>query len=136
MDQYPVPKFVDRETKLLGSLTTRQVAILGVAAIIIFILHFLLSFLFFSLSIVIVSGIAIGLTFGEINGRPMSVLLFSFFEYFFKPRIYLWGKGKKTKDSAVISKPKQIETEPIVQVAKKHRPSTEEIKNLAEILNK
>lgn len=93
--QYPVPQFIDRETKLIGPLTVRQVIIFGIDAAVLFVLYFVLNFFAFTAAVIVLTSTAIILAFVKINGNPMTKVMLSLFNYFLQPRIYLWGKEEE-----------------------------------------
>ncbi|MDX1535316.1 MAG: PrgI family protein [Candidatus Spechtbacterales bacterium] len=145
MSQYPVPQFIERETKLVGPLTGRQLIIFGVVAFILFVLYFIVPPLVLLLiGAVLLTG-AGSLAFIRVNNRSLDEVMFSFINYFFKPRVYFWQKKEPTE------KELQAKTEQILKSAyktnnKEGEPESKEedslkineeekIKNLANILN-
>ncbi|MEX0869930.1 MAG: PrgI family protein [Candidatus Spechtbacterales bacterium] len=151
MSQYPVPQFIDREKRLIGPLTVRQVITIGINAGVLFIFYFLLSFPIFIIVAVITTSASIVLAFIKINGRPLPNVIFSVLEYHLQPKTYIWGrevkKDKKDKKGGLFSGKKQAASGSATQTnqtqagteqetTEEKRPSEEEIKKLAEFLNK
>ena len=98
--QYPVPQFIDRETKLVGPLTIRQMIVFGIDAAVLFVLWFLLNTFTWVLALIILTSTAAGLAFVKVNGQPMTKIVFSLFSYFLQPRLYLWGQQKDVEKIA------------------------------------
>ena len=131
--QYRVPQFIEREMRLVGFLTVRQTLVLGAAAVILFILYFLLSKIFFTIAVVIIGGVSLIFAFGKINERNISNLLFSYIEFFLKPRIYLWGTENKNAAQAKITTTPDNQTIPQEQT--EQGPTIQDIESLAKYLD-
>ena len=145
MSQYPVPQFIDREKRLIGPLTVRQVITIGINAGILFIMYFLLSFTVFIIVGVITTSATIVMTFIKINGRPLPNVVFSVLEYHLQPKVYVWGRADKKEGSkkkvSSSKKKKQAQSQQAQADAQQGQseeklPTEEEIKQLAELLNK
>jgi len=93
--RFQVPQFIEEETKIAGSLTFKQFALMGAAGVAVVILYAVfgktnfLAFIFISTLLVI--GI-FALAFIRISGRSLPLLLGNFLLYSFSSRIYLWKK--------------------------------------------
>ncbi len=134
MQQFPVPKYIDLEAHILGPLSISQTITVILAGAIIMILYlFLETFLFIPAAAVL--GItAMIISFGRVNGRPMSDFLFNVFSYNINPHIYVWTlTGKKVSTAETKTKPETKTPE------QKSRPSSavtpEQIHALAEKLD-
>lgn len=141
MAQYPVPQFIERETRLLGPLTGRQLIIFGVVAFILFVLYFLVpTFVLVLIGTILVTG-AVSLAFIKVNNRPLADALFSFLNYFFKPRVYLWQrkelseKEMQKKTEEVVKKAYPNKEKKAEAVEEEVPVNEEKIKNLADLLN-
>ena len=93
--EFQVPQFIETEAKIAGPLTFRQFLYLGgVGALLVF-LYFvvgkksLVAFIFIA---VILAGGASAFAFLKIGGRPTLTVLLNFFDFSFKPKVYLWKK--------------------------------------------
>lgn len=129
MAQFPVPQFIDRETRLLGPLTVRQTIIFGVIGVILFTLYFVINvYLLVTVGAVFVA-FGLVLAFLKINGRPLSAFLFSYLGYFINPKRYIWSKGK---NKIKTTRPEKAQKKQVPQIKK---ISQKEIENLADILN-
>lgn len=138
--QHQVPQFIDRETKLVGPLTGRQLIIFGAVAFILFVLYFIVPFFVLILVGTVLVSVAVSLAFIRVNNRPLADVMFSFFNYLFRPRIYIWQKTEPTKEQEQ-KRTKQVlekaytkkEEAPEEEIEK--NTEEEKIKNLADILN-
>lgn len=95
MAQFTVPKFIEREPKIIGFLTFRQFAYIGTAGAICFVFYFSVgekNFLLFLLVTIILMLIAFALAFLKIEGRTLPIVLVNFFKFNISPKIYLWKR--------------------------------------------
>ena len=92
--QYLVPKFIEREPKIVGPLRFKQLLFLGGGALLLFVLYFFLSGSAFWVAIVIIAIVTTSLAFLRPNNRPLSVFAKSIFKYIIGPKIYLWKRKK------------------------------------------
>jgi len=102
--QYLVPKFIEREPKIVGPLRFKQLLFLGGGALLLFVLYFFLSSSAFWVAIAIVAIITTSLAFLRPNSRPLSVFIESIFKYILGPKIYLWKRKEMTLPIPVVSK--------------------------------
>ena len=106
---FVVPKFINRETRLIGPLSPIQVGYLGSAGVTCFILYFFISSIPFFIAICIVLvGIASIFAFGKINGRPIILMIKNFFMFSLSSKMYIW---KKSRTSPKIIKVKKKDKE-------------------------
>jgi len=108
MRQYQVPQFITVEDKILGPLTLKQSAFLGVAAVLISLARIFSQPAAFWPIAIIVGGFATGLAFLKINGQPFWVVVKNALIYFIKPRVYIW---KRVKPEKALKKPEEVGTE-------------------------
>jgi len=92
--EFPVPKFIEMETKIVGPLTWRQFAFVGTAGVIIFFLYFILKqrFLIFIIISLILGVSAIGFAFLKVGGRPLPSVLINFVFFNVSSKIYTWKR--------------------------------------------
>ncbi len=93
--RFRVPQFIDVEDKIFGPFTFKQFIYLVGGAGICFILYKALPFFIAFLFIIPVAGIALALTFYEVNGKPFIFILEASIKYFFQNKLYLWKKTPK-----------------------------------------
>lgn len=90
--QFTVPKFIDKDPKIVGPFTFKEFAYLAVAVGASLILFFVLPlFLFFITTAILISG-ALSLIFLKPGGRSLPTILKNFFDFFIAPKMYLWKR--------------------------------------------
>ena len=93
--RFEVPQFIEVEDKIFGPLTWKQFAYIAGGFGAGFILFVLLPFILFVILATPVFALAIGLSFYQVNNRPLSQLLESMVLYLGRARLYLWKKQDK-----------------------------------------
>ena len=110
--EFIVPKFIEREAKIVGPLTFKQLIIVGTAGALCIFFYFTLPLGAFIVLAIIILGIAVSLAFVKIQHTPLPVLIKNFIAFIFKPKIYLWKKrniaSKVIIKSSKIKKPNEI----------------------------
>jgi len=89
---FNIPQFIDKEDKIVGPLTAKQLGWLGAAGA-----TMLLLWTLFDLSVVLLAGIPILAVFGALafyhpNGQPLIGLILSSITYVFHPKAYIWRR--------------------------------------------
>ncbi len=92
MPQFQVPQFIETESKIVGPLTLKQFIYLAIAGLLSFFLFFILKTFFWVLVTIILGLIAAAFAFFKYNGRPLTTVLMSAFQYYWNPRMYLWQR--------------------------------------------
>lgn len=91
--EFPVPQFIEMETKIVGPLTWRQFIFVGGAGTIIFFLYFIIKHFYLFLAIAFVLTVSsIGLAFVKIGGHPLPSVLMNFITYTLSSKLYIWKK--------------------------------------------
>ncbi len=103
--QYQVPQFIESEDKIIGPLTLKQFLYLAFAAVILFVLNFLLTFYVWILIAIPISALAAAFAFLKINDRPFVYFFISLVRYFTKPKLYIFSSEEKEK---TISSPAKL----------------------------
>ena len=103
--EFTVPKFIEREAKIVGSLTFKQFIFVAIAGGISLFIYFILPFFLFVIIAVILLGSALALSFLKVSRTSLPELIVNFFAFTFKPRIYLWKK--KTSPPKFLTKMKE-----------------------------
>ncbi len=93
--RFTVPQFIEEEAKIIGPLVFKQVIYIGVAAVICFILYFLLPFYLFLICSIILIGGGAALAFLKIGGKSLSSVLANFLRYSLTSNIYIWKKNEQ-----------------------------------------
>lgn len=92
--QFQVPQFIETEDKIVGPLTLKQFLYVAAAAVVAFLLFFILELWLWIIFAAIFGLIASLFAFVKINGRPLEKIFFNAFEYYWKPRLYLWRRKR------------------------------------------
>ena len=79
--KFKVPKFLERETKILTFLTFKQLALVGLAGLLIFILYYILPRGWFFIVAVIIGGITFSLLIIRVEGIPIGQLVIQSFTF-------------------------------------------------------
>ncbi len=93
--KFKVPQFIERESKVIGSLTFHQFIFVGIGGFLFFILYSFSSeinstlFVILSLTIAVLSG---SFAFLKIEGHPLPALFSSFINFISTPKTYLWER--------------------------------------------
>ena len=90
-----VPKFIEREAKIIGPLSFKQFLYLLVPGITCFVLYFLMAkknfFQYVMISALLMGGgIAVG--FMKIKGQSLLVFLKNFFSFSLSSKVFIWRK--------------------------------------------
>lgn len=96
--RFRVPQFIDVEDKIFGPFTFKQFIYLIGGAGICFIIYKALPLFVAFLFIIPVAGLALALTFYQVNGKPFIFILEASVKYFFQNKLYLWKKLPKKPD--------------------------------------
>jgi len=94
--RFTVQQFIEHEAKIVGPLTFKQFAYIGIAAAICFMLYFSVPFPVFILACIVIVGGAIALAFLKIGGRSLPGVIGSFLRFKLSPKMYLWKKKEGT----------------------------------------
>lgn len=105
--QFKVPKFLEREPLIVGPLSFKQFLYFGAAALILFLLHYLVPFYLFLILLIILVGLAFSLAFVKIEGVPMPTVILQSFGFIFTSKMYLWQKKEGLKSVEVIAREKK-----------------------------
>ena len=88
--QFQVPQFIETEDKIVGPLTLKQFLYIAAAAIIIFILHYMLNLFIWLIFSVITAGAGVALAFVKVNGQNFQKMAYFMFQFYWAPQNYLW----------------------------------------------
>ncbi len=108
--QYKVPQFIEHELKIVGPFTFKQFIFLAIAGIISLILFLTIAPTSFILWIIIASilmGSAIGLIYLQVGEVPLFVAIGKSFDFFAKPKIYIWKKKTYSPKLVLLSEPQK-----------------------------
>ena len=102
--QFKVPKFLEREAKIIGPLTFKQFAYFGVAALILLFLYFVVSLPVFFICVFLLGGLAFSLVFIKTEGVPLGQVIPRYFGFLVSSKIYLWQKKEATTPIKLVEK--------------------------------
>jgi hypothetical protein len=105
--QFKVPKFLEREARIVGSLTFKQLAYFGVAGIILLILWFTLPKSLFIIFFFLIGGGAFSLVFLKIEGVPLINVIPQYFGFLGSARTYIWQKKETLTPIKLVQKPRE-----------------------------
>jgi len=97
--QFKVPQFIEREAKVLGSLTFRQFLYIGIGGAIIFFLYYSLaqlSFFLFIILTVLIASFSVALAFMKVDGHPLPAVFLGFTGFISGPKVFLWQRKSFT----------------------------------------
>lgn len=91
MRQFQVPQFITVEDRIIGPLTLKQfLYLLGAGGTLLIGSRFV--FLVFVPVFVPLAGFFVALAFLKVQDRPFPAIVMAAFNYYLKPRLYIWRK--------------------------------------------
>ena len=96
MARYRVPKFIEKEPKIIGPMTFKQFAYIGVAGLISAVLYFTLPLVPFFLLAILLFGAGIALAFITVGGKSLPEIILHSVSFLFSSKIYLWKQKQST----------------------------------------
>jgi hypothetical protein len=93
--RFQVPQFIEREARIVSSLTFKQFVLLVVAGGLVVLLYIVLikiSLMLFVLASTLIVVLAAALGFLDVNGKSLPSLLGNFLGFFVGPKLYVWRK--------------------------------------------
>ena len=107
--QFTVPKFLERESKIVGFLTFKQMIYLGIVGLIFVFLWFIVSHGLFFVLLGVLGSSAVALFLVKIKGVPLNELLIKYFSFLGKTKVYIWRKKESLTPIKVVKIKKQKE---------------------------
>jgi hypothetical protein len=117
MEQYPIPQFIESESKIAFFISFKQFFYLVGAGVLCFFLYYLLPHGIFYVAAVIIFVISVVLAFGTIGGTPILNVILGSIGFSLGGKDYVWKK----KESPYPFKPiqrtqiKKIDAGPVLQ---------------------
>ncbi len=108
---FKVPKFLERETKFFAFLTFRQLAVVGIVGIILFVFYYLVPKKIFFPVLLIGGGGVLALLFVRVEGIALYQLFYQFFGFFISSKKYLWKKREILSPIKLLKKEKEVKKE-------------------------
>jgi len=107
--EFTVPRFIEREAKIVGPFTFKQFIFIGTAGGACLLLFFILPFSVFIIVALILLGGAFALAFLKIGKTSLPIFIKNFLSFLFKPRVYLWRK--KSVPPKILRREKKVAKE-------------------------
>ncbi len=98
--QFQVPQFIEVEDKIFGPLTFKQFIYVGGGLGASYIMWRILPIYVAGPLIAAIGGLAAGLAFFQLNGRPFIVGLENGFFFLIRSKLYLWNNARKKSAKA------------------------------------
>lgn len=121
--EFTVPKFIEREAKIMGPLTLKQFIYLAIPGAICFFFYFSIgkkNFFLFVLASMILFGIGLALGFVRIKGVTLPVFFKNLFFFLISSKIFIWKKKILPPRFRKVEKfKKEVEEEPLLKVAER-----------------
>ena len=148
--QFQVPQFIDTEDKIIGPLSLRQFAYVGVGGILSAMLYFVAQTWLWALGSIFIFGAAFAFAFVKIEGRPFANVIVSAFHFYWKPQTYVWQpeqpsaalprtvaetEAGRSALEEILSRAKQA-VHPTAQVFTEERPISRETVSAGDALHK
>lgn len=123
---FNIPQFIDKEDKIVGPFTAKQLGWMASAAVVMFLSWTVLDFSAFIIASIPIAGIFGALAFYRPNNQPLIYFILSSVAFAFKPKMYIWRripekivtiKEKKDKN-AITAQKKEISIKKISEIAK------------------
>jgi len=117
MDQYPIPQFIEQESKIAFFISFRQFFYLIAAGIVCFFLYWILPGILFFMASFIVFAATLVLAFGKVNGMPIINYIMGGIGFSLGGKDYTWKKKESPYPFKAIQRTqiKKIEQGPVLQ---------------------
>jgi len=102
--QFQVPKFLERESKIMGTLTFRQLAYFSAGGVVLLVLYFILPLYGFLICFFLIGGATLSLAFVKREGVPLIQIIPHYFGFFVSSRTYLWQKKETLSPIKLVEK--------------------------------
>jgi len=123
--EFQIPKFIERQPKIIGTITFKQFFFLAAVGGFLSLLYLALpaKAIFFLIALPIV-GFSLAMVFLRVGGLPLPTVLFNFFKYTINTKLYIWQRkaGEQRllkKEEAKIKKPENFIFKPTQKFTEK-----------------
>ncbi|MCK4355234.1 PrgI family protein [Candidatus Parcubacteria bacterium] len=120
--EFTVPKFIEKEAKIIGPLTFKQFLCLLIPGATVFLAYYTLPLAIAILLAIVLMGGGIALAFLKIGGRSFPVVMKNFVTFYPSVKLYVWKRKaippKIIKKEEVKQKKKEIAISPKVTESK------------------
>ena len=134
--RYELPRYIEEEAKIVGPVNMKQFFIFFGAAAVCAMFFFFLKppiAVFFS---IIVMGITTIMIFGKYRGRPIYAILGGVLRYVWAPRTYVWQKPAINQQDLYQETTREQEPETPTQNQESMQVTEEDLKKIAQQLDK
>ena len=117
MEQYPIPQFIESESKIAFFISFRQFFYLVGAGIACFFLYFVLPTPLFYLFAILIFSVMIALAFGKVNGTPLLNFILGSIGFSIGGKDYTWKKKESPYPFKPITRTqiRKIDQGPVLQ---------------------
>ncbi|MFA6973954.1 MAG: PrgI family protein [Parcubacteria group bacterium] len=126
---FNIPQFIDKEDKIVGPLTAKQLGWMAGAFVTLMVLWSILDTATLIIAAIPIVGIFGALAFYQPNGQPMIGFVLSSISFFLHPKVYIWKRVPEKEIKKVA--PKKVE---VIHVQKD--VNADKIKELSNILDR
>lgn len=112
---FNIPQFIDKEDKIVGPLTAKQLGWMFAGGTILLILYGILDMAGFIVAAIPVCALTGALAFYHPNGQPLIGFILSSISFLFHPKMYVWRRTPEKEVPRPIAKkitPIEIHKEP------------------------
>jgi len=107
---FNIPQFIDKEDKIVGFLTAKQLGWLFGAGTVLIVLWTILDTTGLIIAAVPVIGVFGALAFYQPNGQPLIAFVLSSISFVFHPKVYIWRRVSEKEVAKKIEKKKNDAT--------------------------
>jgi len=123
---FNIPQFIDKEDKIVGPLTAKQLGWLAGAGVVLMVLWNILDQATFIISSIPISAFFGLMAFYRPQGQPLINFLLSSIYFSFRPKMYLWkrieskesGKKENLQNIHIVKAKKTITAKKVAEVTK------------------
>jgi hypothetical protein len=126
---FNIPQFIDKEDKIVGFLTAKQLGWLFGAGALLMVLWTILDTTSLIIVAIPVIGIFGALAFYQPNGQPLISFALSSISFMFSPKIYIWHRISEKEAIKIIEKKKNDTAQPQKEIG------ADKLKELSNILD-
>lgn len=105
--RFTVPKFLEREAKIIGSLTFKQFLYFGLIALVLTFIYLAAPRHIFIFSLLFLAPIAFAFAFVRVEGQSLSETIGSFISYLLSPKIFLWQRKESLGLTKIVKAPEK-----------------------------
>ena len=126
--EFTVPKFIEKEAKIIGPLTFKQFLCLLIPGAVVFLAYYTLPLAIAILLAIILMGGGIALAFLKIGGRSFPVVMKNFVTFYPSVKLYIW---KRKAIPPKIIKKQEIKKEEKKETTFSPKVTESKLKNLS-----